>query len=163
MPKRRSRSALLFCGLLLALIAAIFFLTWRTWRQERLNHDLLEAVHHSDASGIDASLRQGADPNAREITGSPSGWRDILQHLLHPVPTSRADTALMAASRRGYLTCVRRLLTAGAQVNAVNGQNETALTAAFTALSAPVMQALLAQGANPNSPSRMWMAHRLPC
>src|SRR5688572_23064754 len=63
------------------------------------------------------------------------------------VPTC---TPLIRASDAGNLGIVRLLLRYGAEVNARDGYNNTALLKATTHANLDIVQELLGQGANPN-------------
>ena len=98
--------------------------------------DFVQLCGKGTAAAIEKSLKAGANPNA---TADPDGRGEM--------------SALMRAAKHNNIPGVRALLKAGADVNARNGEGETALMLAlnWTAeTNLPVIQALLAAGADVN-------------
>jgi uncharacterized protein len=76
-----------------------------------LNEDLIRMIIKGDATAVASLLAQGADANT---TGGVT-------------PVGASNTALMWAATEGYFEIVELLLTQGANVNAKNSANYTAL------------------------------------
>ena len=118
-------------------------------------------IHHASFAGdlamLQLLLRAGADVN--DVSGGGSwplhdaceaGNADAVAFLLqagaNPNLTSSGETALFAAVARDSLDCVRRLLDAGADANAMDCDGWTCL---FHLRSERIAECLLAHGANP--------------
>lgn len=76
-----------------------------------LNEDLIRMIIRGDRAAVEALLNQGAEVNT---TGGVT-------------PVGASNTALMWAATEGYLEIVELLLARGANVNAKNAANYTAL------------------------------------
>lgn len=76
MNKRHfQRAALLTCGLTLVLVAVPVVLTWRAWKQQKVNQMLITAISENNSQAVAASLEAGANPNAFVTdTPLPSLW-----------------------------------------------------------------------------------------
>lgn len=119
------------------------------------------ALQAGDTAAIRSSLKQGADPNAKDAKGNPalmlatmfgdaSAVRALLDAGANPNQTNTAGaTALMwAIPDRDK---VRMLIGAGADVNARSGPGRTPLLiAAGVDGGADIVKVLLDKGANPN-------------
>ena len=112
------------------------FFRYRAAASETAENKLLIAVINGDADEVSELLRQNADPNAR-MTKDLDFGRAADNH---------GNTALHFAARQGCGETVRALIAAKADVNAVNGQNETPLMAAAYLTNAEAAQLLI--GAN---------------
>ena len=93
--------------------------------------DLLEAIRSGNPGPVQAALRAGADPNARDEAGA---------------------TALMHAVVSAPIECMRQLLNRGADVNAANSAGATALM--WAGGDTAKVRLLLDRGANPNDRAR---------
>jgi hypothetical protein len=137
MTMRRKRTALITITLLVGLLAVPIILTWREFRQERLNHSLIAAAVQNDASRVRSLLQQGASPD----TIVPSNHRSVSQWLfdrvLHRSQPSigsdidRASVLMLVIYFRGkygasYATA-EALLNDGANPNYVGGYLGTPL------------------------------------
>jgi ankyrin repeat protein len=147
-------------AVLIVLISLPLLMVYREAR--RLEHDraLIHAIRQKDIVGVQILLRQGADPNARELPEPPG---DLLQRLLalfdrmrhgkHEPPPD-APSALMLAVEEDNTPITLALLNAGAKdVNAripdkVPGTSSSSplLVTAAWAGNAEIVQALLAKG-----------------
>jgi ankyrin repeat protein len=124
MKRRISFLALLACGLLLTLVTVPLVLTWQTWRQERLNQSLIHAVHYEDTQAVVSLLRQGADPNTRDIGRQPGSiWTFLRETWMQPgrsrssPSTANQSTVLMTAADLADAEIVKALLASGADPN----------------------------------------------
>ena len=122
------------------------------------------AIHWDDAETVALLLRAGADANAATDLGvtplslaCTNGNTAIAAALIEggarvnqALPAG--ETPLMTAARTGRPELVSLLLTHGADVHAVDSrQQQTALMWAIAERHAPVVQVLLAKGANPRA------------
>ncbi len=140
MPTRRffSRPVLLACGLLLALVAVPCALTWRAWRQEKLDQALAAAVEQYNSAATLDLLRRGANPDACKGTGQVlslwqqwKAWQERLGGTTPAAPTGTPVLLLAITNlpspyenKAGYargVAIVKALLDRGAQV-AVNNE-----------------------------------------
>lgn len=166
---RETKAAVLLIVLVFCLLVGLGWLGYKqSVIQDRANR-LFAALHDGNSAGVQAALDQGADPNARQATGTMqvSLFADVRQwffQMLHPAQT---ETALTAAATSEDPECVRMLLNRGALPNLRNGDGSTALMAAAgihhygiglpspkTQKQTQVMQALLAGGADVNARDR---------
>jgi ankyrin repeat protein len=90
---------------------------------------LLDAARRGDAAAAQAAIRDGADPNAREVDGT---------------------TALHWAAHRDQAALVSALIRAGADVAATNRYGVAPIALAATNGHAAILEALLAAGADAN-------------
>lgn len=95
---------------------------------KELNRSLLIASEDGNISEIKCALDQGADVNTKD---SDDGW-----------------TALMHASKYGYVEIVDLLIKSGADVNAGSISNHTALMLASNFSHHEIMKILLDHGAD---------------
>ena len=119
---------------------------------------MLNAVRTCDAIRVRNLLKQGADPNVREITEG-GDWRSIpaiiqrLRSLFGATNETKGDTALMMAAVDGDLPVMAVLLEAGASPNANDSNGETVLMRALEAPKrdrAETISLLINRGAVPN-------------
>ena len=157
---KKPRSLILtLLALLLVVGIPIGFLV-RKYREERLNHDLIAAIRRRDALTVQLLLRQGADPNARDL---PKPIGTFLQQLLamieqvrHPEAkpsTSDFPSTLMVAVEEDDTQITLALLGAGAKdVNARIEKKGTTyaplIVIAAGAGNVAIVKALLNKGAD---------------
>ena len=131
MNRSHSRAALLGCGLLLALLAVPAGVTWRAWRQEKLNRSLIAAIKHNDDTRVTNLLNQGADVNTRSSSPSITFWQLVrLRWTGNSHEAKGGETALLFAVGIGRVDAVQALLAHHANVNIVNDNGWTAMKAA---------------------------------
>ena len=94
-------------------------------RRPELDQPLLSAVRQDSSEQVRALIGQGADPDARDPSGTP---------------------VLVIAARRGRPDIVQNLLEAGAQVNARGTHGETALRSAVLINSIEAVRLLAGKG-----------------
>ncbi len=164
---RETKPAVSLIALILCLLSGLGWLGYKQAATQGRANRLFAALHDGDSAGVQAALEQGADPNARQTTGTvPVGlFADARQwffQMLHPAQT---ETALTAAVTSEDPECVRLLLSREALPNLRNGDGSTPLMAAAAihhygiGLTVPpevkkqslVMQALLDRGADVNA------------
>jgi ankyrin repeat protein len=95
---------------------------------------LVQFAGQGDAAVVEAFLEAGMSPDAKE--------------------TRRGSTALIHAAANGHSRIVARLLDAGAAVNRPDDDGTTALAAACYFGRAPLVELLLAKGADPRAASK---------
>ncbi|EQC26790.1 serine/threonine protein kinase [Saprolegnia diclina VS20] len=117
------------------------------------------AVAVNDIALVQAQLDNGFDPNSTAERNSPPlalavdrGSEDIADLLLdHGAVVDKrynGDTALHMAARKGHTKLVALLLDAGADVDALDKENYTALYYALTSCDESLLQLLSDAGAN---------------
>lgn len=143
------------------------------------NHNLLLAIHRSDAAAVAGQLGQGANANALISNGTVdftpltfyfNGRLDERAHcpeivellLDHGADANKTDSSgvpplVFALNQdngrlRGIAEIVELLLEHGADVNAASPRGATPLCCAAELGSAGLVNSLLSAGANPNSP-----------
>lgn len=133
----------------------------------QVNALLIEAARKGCADDIDALLAAGASRLARDREGHNAlaaaarmGRLPIIEQLLKSANAAEAgeieqadvngSTPLLVASLANHTPAARRLIEAGANVNAVNTQGETALIGAAYTRNAELADSLLARGAKPD-------------
>lgn len=104
---------------------------YRELRQPELNRALITAVKKSDTAEVVALLREGADPNARDLPlDGRSMWLRLRDRFIwKPIRTISAPTALLVVLgtdeqhyyRQENVPLVKALLNAGAEVNVKDG------------------------------------------
>lgn len=141
-------------------LLAVAFLLFLSYFPIRGGGDLFSAIRADDVKSVEALLKNGADPNGRNLTGATP----LMQAALHASPAMLklliergADpnganpfgaTALMWAA--GDAAKVRLLLDAEAKVNAKAASGRTALIIAATFPgNSEALRLLLSKGANP--------------
>lgn len=150
--RKRVRAVLAFTALL-SVVAAFF--VWRNYesrRQYLLDRYLCSAVKANDLPRVRDLLRQGADPNAREVPSSqPVGLVARFRLLLHgPPPDEPSWTVLHRAAYKGFDEAADLLLRSGAKVNALC-KGSTPLNAATAYGRSRMVSRLLAAGADPST------------
>jgi len=150
-------------GVLLLLIGTLCLRVYREAIRLEHNRALFRAIRQKDGVDVQILLRQGADPNAREIpTPPPATFQQRLLALLdllrgrRPQPPPDAPSALMLAVQTDSAPIVTSLLDAGAKdVDArIEETNESTTTAtpllcqAAQAGNLEIVQALLNHGAD---------------
>jgi ankyrin repeat protein/fermentation-respiration switch protein FrsA (DUF1100 family) len=128
------------------------------------NEKLLEAVKEGDTDKLKTLIERGADPNAKDILGSPAligaacaGHTEMVETLLSAGADVNAkgalvdSTALICACSEGHAETVKALLAAGADVNAKNEYGQSALYLGAQGCHIDSVKALLAAGANVNA------------
>ena len=138
---------------------------------------LERAARDRQAKILAAAVPQGQKPTASQIQGAIQAARELLlsgklpppdpnppaagagggrdpnfnpEEINPPVTTKGGLTALLHASRQGHVAAVTALLDGGADVNAVGGDNTSALLIAVINGQFDVAMALLARGGDPN-------------
>lgn len=109
-----------------------------------LNNALYQAINKGNLAIVEALLKAGAEVNSRNKNGNyplhlaaQSGHEDILSALLKKgakvnVVNQNNDTPLHSAVRvKGNLALVQRLVTAKADIYAINKEQETAKSLAY--------------------------------
>lgn len=159
----RTRIAVLLVALLAPLLATA----------GDINQDLIEAARTGDAAAVEALLAKGADVNAKDDrTGGTAlmfaaleGHTDVVRLLVAAGADVNAEyeegtTPSMLAARMGHPAVVQLLEEAGARndESPVPLQAYAELIKAAKEGDAPAVEALLAQGANPNWNVHGWTA-----
>jgi ankyrin repeat protein len=129
---------------------------------------LLWAAYHSSVELTSLLLQAGADPDAANLLGitpllqaSRSGDVAVMRALLDGGASLEGavrdgETPLMAVARAGSVEAVRMLLERGAALDAAEAlEDQTALMWAVAEGHLPVVDALLAAGADPNRRARV--------
>jgi ankyrin repeat protein len=98
-------------------------------RDDKGETGLIAAIIKRDDEWSYYLLQQGADPNLATFSG---------------------DTPLITAARVGYVDMVGELIARRVRVNAANKMGETALIIAVQQRAAPIVELLLAYGADPD-------------
>ena len=98
----------------------------------QLNQALIAEAYHGSASRVAGLLQQGADPNAKGMTGTP-----VLCYAV-AAKSSAAQSSAVAAL----------LLSKGAHINAVDRRGNTALAEAVGLKAEALVKLLLERGAN---------------
>ena len=133
--------------------------------RRELDDDLLGAVRAGDADAVEAAIRAGGDPNARErdnnrrpalVTACRAGHEAVAAALLAAgADVDQTDqysvTALHAACERGFGEVIGLLLRHRANVDPVAKFTSTPLHTAASQRHAVVVEALLDAGANVNA------------
>jgi len=101
----------------------------------QLNQALIAEAYHENAARVSGLLRQGADPNATGMTGTP-----VLCYVV-AAKSSVAESSAVATAL---------LLNKGAHINAVDRRGNTALAEAAGLRSEGLVKLLLERGANVN-------------
>ncbi|XP_011408170.2 PREDICTED: ankyrin repeat domain-containing protein 50-like, partial [Amphimedon queenslandica] len=96
-----------------------------------MNEELYEAAKRGDSIGVQSALSQGANVN-------------------HQNPKEFEGTSLHVAVRGGYHDVVQILLSAGADVNLIDTDGDTALIEAAREGNCDVVELLLKKGADPS-------------
>jgi len=128
------------------------------------NEKLLQAVKAGDTDTLNALIAKGADPNAKDILGSPAllgaacaGHTGMVEALLSAGADVNAkgalvdSTALICAASEGHTESVKVLLKAGADVDAKNEYGQSALYLGAQGCHTECVKALLAAGADVNA------------
>ena len=149
---------LVFCLLLAAL-------TYRAYRQQRVNHDLITAVKRDNVSATRMALQHGADPNTRDNTPPANVWQTLRSLFVRRLDTdAQGATALNVAAQHlaivdddlvkrqaAIAAIVPLLLQAGADPNIADNTGEYPLMAAIMWASPVMVQCLLDHKANVNA------------
>lgn len=175
---RRKRSVVIILLVLLLLLVPPAWITYREWKQARLDHSLIEAIKAEDDQKALEALAEGANGEARDI-GAPPTFRETLLHLLdrfrHP-GQKKSDKeehvpALLLLYQDAYvktpasesrrapgpnIALVRALLDHGAQSNDQDSQGCSPLWYASFFSSRDTVRLLMERGANPNAVDYMF-------
>ena len=152
MPIRRlfSRPSLLVCGLLFMLVAVPVALTWREWRQEKLDQALVSAVGQYNSAATLDLLRRGANSDACKGMGQSISlwqeWKAWQERLGGTMPVAHRGTPVLLLAvtnlpspygdKAGYargVAVVKALLDHGAQVTVNNEEGVPLLSLAVEA------------------------------
>ena len=145
-------------------VAAVLILMSAFSHADDKNDKLLEAVKEGHVDKLKALIEKGADPNAKDILGSPAligaacaGQTEIVVALLSAGADVNArgalvdSTALICACSEGHTETVKALLAASADVDAQNEYGQSALYLAAQGCHTESVKVLLAAGANVNA------------
>jgi ankyrin repeat protein len=143
----------------LLIIAASFFLVmaiacpWflRQYRQSRLDQSLIHAILARRADIVVSLLAAGANPSARYIPENYSALEDLVVVMRHRTRLNIPRTALVKAIDAESNDIVNDLISAGADVNAIDVNGDTALSEATRFGSPEWVEALIKAGANVNA------------
>jgi len=149
------RFAFLACGPLLLLVAVLGVLTWRAWQQERLNQELIAAIHSNHAQQVRYLLAQKADPNTQELL-----YYQLFLDRLHgsKIHVTSAPNALIVAlyletddthnktAQAENKAVIQALLDAGANTNIHYRDGDTPLMIAVWQDKPDVVRMLLDRG-----------------
>jgi ankyrin repeat protein len=166
---KRRRALLFTFSVVLALCAACGCWLHRERQQYALNRQLIEVLTHNDTKKALALVNAGADPNTRaQPTPAPS-FNLLIDQLLHrsPPPVNSSPTALMLACGADWITqqeetdflvrvkenlpLLQAMLAHGANVNAREENNLTALHEAVRAQHLHSAEMLVLHGADINA------------
>ena len=152
----RSGFLALIALMILVLVPAV--LTWHVWRQEQLDHALLAAIEAGNTKQMQSNLRQGANPLSANYEQPPKSHLERMRDTLtnkQPKLKVIDSTALHLAVTNGDTSVVETLLQHGADIEALNKQDETVLQLAAEQSESPQMlQLLIAHGAKINRQDR---------
>jgi ankyrin repeat protein len=129
----------------------IFLIDWLAWQaytslqQGRLDTALIEAIQEGNSDYAIACLHQGADPNARDYSGSV-GQR--FKGMVNRLYGKERPTALLLAENKNNLMVVNAVLSQGAWIEARDLQGRSALLNACWQGHGQMVRLLLAKGAN---------------
>jgi ankyrin repeat protein len=127
--------------LILLLGSLISIPAWRTYRdirQRGLNRALIAAIKREDVSAGLAALNAGADPNSREDTSKPLSFWQSLRRMFSRMWTHRKSDS-MQVSQSGWPALILALV-----------QDEGDTNSGKPVILSPLIQALVARGANIN-------------
>ncbi|MCW3098312.1 MAG: Ankyrin [Chthonomonadaceae bacterium] len=158
MKIRRNPWKVLFAAGLL-LFGFVALSVGRVWRQTRLNQDLIVAVRHGDAFTERSLLDQGANANALDFPPKPLSLWQFLRNGMRPGPGAhkQTQTALLVAVKgpseiagppAENLPLVQALLDKGANINAKDEGDMTALMSAAAYGHSATVKLLLLHGAD---------------
>jgi len=112
-----------------------------------LNHELLQFARQGDAEKLSLAIEKGAwTETRRPLVMKPQ--KPDRQEPLEPDATELGMTAIMFAAQAGSAECVRRLIWADADVNAIEEDGWSALHFAAKECNLEVCQILLQGSAN---------------
>jgi len=161
----RMRKRLVSAGTMLVILGISGLLFYRAFHRERVDRELLAAVHDGNVAVARTALNSGADPNIRGLgmqIYDPSARSRSLLGLIRSLMTSPADrqpnlqpnrlpSALDLAERTGNADLVRLLLRSGADPNVRQPDGSTPLMAAAARGHTDIVNALLDRGADVNA------------
>jgi hypothetical protein len=154
---KRFRAPIVACTLV-GMIVLPFWLCLRDDHQRTLDTELIAFMRSGSIQDVRSLLKQGADPNARDLNGVPP--ESMLEHVIalvtrkHSLEFDNAPCALLVAIDFGMGTedpaLVRLLLEYGADVNLCEHCKEPPLLRAEHCRSLATVRLLLDHGANAN-------------
>ncbi len=124
----RKRRALLLLSFSLAICVLWGYEGALRWHSEQLNERLIQAVELSDYQNVNRLLTMGANPNSR--WHKPRSFWHSMGDLWRKKPEGNEvlmGTCLMGACQAGNTQITALLLDFGADINAVDGDNASAL------------------------------------
>src|SRR5579871_833372 len=154
---RKRRTLLLTLLALLLLVGIPTVLTVRAVHQEKLNHDLIEAIGHDDPEGVRIVLARGADPNSQDSVYTNLTVRQTFWHLLHgfnPHGEDRKRTAFLLAAGAAEHTLQQVTLADGSSVYRTWIGGDLVCPETDTQTPA-IVQALVNKGANLNAKGQL--------
>jgi ankyrin repeat protein len=138
----------------LAVLVVIVLYGWHAWRvaaQGQMDQNLMLAIVADDGAAVTASLKTGANPNARAVWPSPSRWRLFVDSLLRRQQAGGWPVLVGAAMHKRHVA-IPILLRYGADPNVRDPLGGTALMAiAASSRDVTAARALLESGADPNA------------
>ena len=161
----RVKPRFIIVALPLVFCLLIAVLTYRQYRQQQLDHDLIAAIKRNDAAATLADLRRGADPNARDSAQSRGVWQILRRLFLHSRNNAeQGETALNVAIASLFIKddslvkpqaaigkIVPALLQAGADPNVPDKDGDTPLLKTVMWEPPELIQCLLDHKANVNA------------
>jgi ankyrin repeat protein len=154
------RTAILAGAIAFLLIAGLAWTAYSGMRQDRLDRALCQALEEGSVSQVTSLLRQGANPNTRDMRKEPllsftSFFGDLFnpgRRALHAKPALivLTDNVNHTPTESKWSECVRALVDAGANVNVQDISGRTALLYCLQYDDAASVTYLLNHRANPN-------------
>ena len=136
------------------MIAGVIWHASTTLRQAGLDQKLIHAIQRNDFPGVRRALQQGASVQARDVSGMPSVWQQILNIIRHRAAIGRGNTkptsALALATEVQSVRIAKLLLQHGADPNQLDRAGTPLLMDAVGLENQTLGLELLRHGAYPN-------------